>query len=140
MTPTNIVQELQDAIINKISEGMWTPGKRIPSERQLAQAYKVSRATVRKAIANLTEQGVLVSVPGSGTYVSTKSKRTPSSRTIAFLVCTRGKPEYTVTTNLFYAQVLRGIELAARSMNYQCIVSTIDELERDFSAVDEIMT
>ncbi len=90
MTPTNIVQELQDAIINKISEGMWTPGKRIPSERQLAQAYKVSRATVRKAIANLTEQGVLVSVPGSGTYVSTKSKRTPSSRTIAFLVCTRG--------------------------------------------------
>jgi DNA-binding LacI/PurR family transcriptional regulator len=51
-----------------------------------------------------------------------------------------GQPEYTVTTNLFYAQVLRGIELAARSMNYQCIVSTMDELERDFSAVDEIMT
>lgn len=139
MSPNTTLQELQSIIVNNISEGIWAPGERIPSERQLAQAYNVTRTAVRKAIASLTEQGVLVAIPGSGTYVSTKAQKAASSKTIAFLVCSRGKPDYTVTTNLFYAQVLRGVELAARRMNYECIVSTIDELERDYGSLDDIL-
>ncbi len=140
MVVNSTPQELQNIIMNNITEGMWEPGARIPSERQLAQSYKMSRAVVRKAIASLTEKGVLVAVPGSGTYVSNTPEKAPNSKTLAFLVCSRGKPDYTVTTNLFYAQVLRGVELTARRMGYQCIVSTIDELGRDFSSLDETMT
>ena len=35
---------------------IWEPGERIPSERQLAQSYNVSRTVVRKAIASLIEK------------------------------------------------------------------------------------
>ena len=132
-------QELQNIIMRSINEGIWEPGERIPSERQLAQSYNVSRTVVRKAIASLIEKGVLIAVPGSGTYVSTTPEKPTNSKTLAFLVCSRGKPDYTVTTNLFYAQVLRGVELTARRMGYQLIVSTIDELSRDFGSLDEIM-
>lgn len=125
--------DIKNDILAQISDKKLEPGVRIPSERRLSETYGVSRALVRKALSELIDEGILMSVPGSGTYVlrppDCKNKR--DYKTIAFLLCTRGIPDYTVTTNFFYAQVLRGIELQLRRSGYQCIVSTVDELDYD---------
>ncbi len=44
----------------------------IPSETELCQSYDVSRTTVRKAISDLAQEGLVYTVQGKGTFVSPK--------------------------------------------------------------------
>ncbi|WP_051687526.1 GntR family transcriptional regulator [Curtobacterium sp. S6] len=47
-----------------------SPGAAIPGERQLEKDFGVSRITVRRAVADLVAEGVLIRVHGKGTFVS----------------------------------------------------------------------
>ena len=55
------------------------PGDAIPSERALVTRLGVSRVTVRQAIADLVEGGVLERVHGKGTYVTGPAGRLPAA-------------------------------------------------------------
>lgn len=44
----------------------------LPVEKELEEKYKVSRATIRKAVNKLVEEGIVEKVQGSGTYVRRK--------------------------------------------------------------------
>ncbi|GAB2608598.1 transcriptional regulator [Paractinoplanes abujensis] len=50
-------------------------GARLPSERQLAERYAVSRVTIRAALGELRERGVLVSLPARGWAVAAAPQR-----------------------------------------------------------------
>ncbi|MBQ3126626.1 MAG: GntR family transcriptional regulator, partial [Clostridia bacterium] len=56
----------------KISSGILAEGTRIPSEQELMSRYNVSRITVRRAISELVEDGMLVKKHGVGTFVTRK--------------------------------------------------------------------
>ncbi|UCF59967.1 MAG: GntR family transcriptional regulator [Anaerolineaceae bacterium] len=62
--------QLRDKLLGMIHEGTYAPHERLPSERNLAKLYRLSRATVRQALAELLQQGVIYSRVGKGTYVS----------------------------------------------------------------------
>ena len=62
--------KIHDAIRKEIEEGIWKIGQRLPSERDLADVYEVSRMTLRQAITLLVDEGILERRVGSGTYVS----------------------------------------------------------------------
>jgi GntR family transcriptional regulator len=53
----------------QITSGKYTEGDRLPSEAELTQRCEVSRATLRQAIANLADNGLLVKKKGLGTFV-----------------------------------------------------------------------
>jgi DNA-binding FadR family transcriptional regulator len=53
-----------------IFNGVYLIGTRIPSERKLADIYGMSRITVRDAVRQLTQFGLLKKIPKSGTYVN----------------------------------------------------------------------
>lgn len=55
-----------------IEEGKWKVGERIPSERDLAKIFDVSRMTLRQAVQTLVDEGILERKVGSGTYVSSR--------------------------------------------------------------------
>jgi len=61
---------LRQSIQQAIESGMLESGHALPSERDLADELAVSRVTVRKAIAGLVEDGMLVQRHGAGTYVA----------------------------------------------------------------------
>ncbi len=61
---------LRDAIRKAILEARLKPGERLPSTRELARVYKLSRGTVVSAIDDLRVQGYVNTVTGSGTFVS----------------------------------------------------------------------
>lgn len=61
---------IHDAIKRQINQGVWEIGQRLPSERDLADDYEVSRMTLRQAITLLVEEGILERRVGSGTYVA----------------------------------------------------------------------
>lgn len=54
-----------------------SPGAAAPSERELVQKFSVARATVRQALDTLVSEGLLVRIPGRGTFVA-RPRRTPS--------------------------------------------------------------
>ena len=67
---TRIYEEIVDEIKNLISQGRLKWGDQLPTERELSETFKVSRACVREAFRVLESQGFLESRPGNGTYVS----------------------------------------------------------------------
>ncbi len=58
--------------------GDFRPGGLLPSEEALTKEYEVSRITVRRALAIMTEEGLIVRKRGKGTFVS-KNARIPTS-------------------------------------------------------------
>jgi GntR family transcriptional regulator, N-acetylglucosamine utilization regulator len=57
-------------ILRELASDELLPGSLVPSERDLAARYGVSRLTVREAIGQLVAEGVLVRVRGKGTYTA----------------------------------------------------------------------
>lgn len=62
----SIAAELEQRIL----EGSWKVGARLPAERELAVQLGVSRASLREAIQKLVSKGLLSSRQGGGTYVT----------------------------------------------------------------------
>lgn len=53
----------------QIGNGTYLPGSRLPSESELRRRYQVSPMTVRRSIKVLTDQGVVTTIQGGGTFV-----------------------------------------------------------------------
>lgn len=65
-------QALAERLTTAIAVGQFSPGDRIPSEREIADQFSVSRVTVREAIRLVAGEGLLVSRRGrdGGTFVT----------------------------------------------------------------------
>jgi GntR family transcriptional regulator len=61
---------LADALRQHIETGALLDNAALPSERDIAESYAVSRDTVRKALRYLEERGVIYSDQGRGTFVA----------------------------------------------------------------------
>lgn len=61
---------LRQAMRATLESGDLQPGQMLPGERELAQRLSLSRVTVRKAIAGLVDDGVLIQRHGAGTFVA----------------------------------------------------------------------
>lgn len=85
--------KIHDAIKKDIDEGVWLIGDRLPSERDLADHFEVSRMTLRQAVTLLVEEGILERRVGSGTYVSSHRVRDKMRGTTSFteIVHSQGK-------------------------------------------------
>ncbi len=62
-------QQVKDLIIDQISRGRLRPRDRVPSENELVEATGVSRMTANRALRELTNEGYVERVAGSGTFV-----------------------------------------------------------------------
>lgn len=98
--------QIHNQIKKDIEAGVWAVGDRIPSERELALEFNVSRMTLRQAVQTLVEEGILERQVGAGTFVARKKVqekmtgvtsftelmkeqgKKPSSRTVSYLVTT----------------------------------------------------
>jgi GntR family transcriptional regulator len=65
---------ISEKLRQQIIEGLYQPGDMLPSEHQLISEFTVSRITVRRAIANLTQQGLVIVRQGKGTFVAAQQK------------------------------------------------------------------
>lgn len=70
-----LYDQLVDLLSDKIQNEMH-PGDALPSERDLAETYGLSRTTVRLAMSELEELGLVTRKHGKGTFVSSVSRDT----------------------------------------------------------------
>ena len=67
---TRISEEVVSQIHEMVREGKFKAGDQLPSERELAETFKVSRTSVREALRALEAQRLVVSRTGAGTFVA----------------------------------------------------------------------
>jgi GntR family histidine utilization transcriptional repressor len=67
---TTLYQLVKDHIRQRIHEGIWKAGDRIPSEHELVAELGVSRMTVHRALHEMAEHGILARFAGIGTFVA----------------------------------------------------------------------
>ena len=99
----NISQQIQQQIL----DGEYSPGDKLPSERELIAIYQVSRITIRKAIANLVQQGLVVTHQGKGAFVSEREKVT-----------------YTLSSPLIFLErdlAKKGISLSLQNLSFELV-------------------
>ncbi len=70
---------------SRIIKGAWRTGDRLPSISVLCQEFQVGRITIRQALHLLSDEGLIVSSRGRGTYVSAESAPSSSSKLISQL-------------------------------------------------------
>ena len=68
-SPEPIYRQLAAILRAKIESGELAPGDRLPSEPRLQQEHGIARDTVRAAIRLLREEGLVITLPGRGTFV-----------------------------------------------------------------------
>ncbi|MFF4314987.1 GntR family transcriptional regulator [Streptomyces sp. NPDC001507] len=66
-------------IERRITSGEIPPGGRLENERELADVYSVSAGTVRRAVRDLRERGLVVTLPAKGTYVAEPPSSDPAA-------------------------------------------------------------
>jgi len=81
----SLYRQIEDRLREEIVKGNFKEGDLIPSEVELAARYGVSQGTVRKAILNLTQQGVFYRKQGKGTFVVFKKKGQERYRNFRFV-------------------------------------------------------
>src|SRR5215468_8044010 len=62
--------QVENVIMERISNGSWPAGSRLPSEDSLVQEFAVSRTTIRAAIQSLVQRGLVEISRGKGTFVT----------------------------------------------------------------------
>ncbi len=67
---TRIYEEVVNQVHEMVREGKFKAGDQLPTERELAETFKVSRTSVREALRALETQGLIVSRTGSGNFVA----------------------------------------------------------------------
>lgn len=73
-----LYERVADRVLDLVRNETWRPGDRLPTERDLAEAFGVSRTVVREAVKVLEARGVLETQTGSRVYV-----RKPDSATVS---------------------------------------------------------
>lgn len=75
--PTPLWQQVIALIRRNIESGQWPPDTQIPSERELCDQYRISRTTVRQALNQAVNEGILNRIHGKGTFVASPKIRQP---------------------------------------------------------------
>lgn len=75
---------IRDTLLKEISQGHYAPGARLPTEAHLSERFGVNRHTIRRAIADLTEQKIVFPRRGSGVFVRHAPTPYPIGRRVRF--------------------------------------------------------
>lgn len=120
-------------IMDHIGGSQFKPHDRIPSEAELAEALDVSSITVRKALSDLVNEGVIYRVRGKGSFIADKKSEAPSSisRLVAFIIS--GTEIYDSS----YMQIIKGIQSRLDPYNYRLVIEFI---ENNVSQEDELIS
>jgi len=69
-SPVPLYKQAADHVAARAASGELARGQRLPGEHDLAQEWGVAYLTVRRAMRELRERGLVTTVPGKGTYVN----------------------------------------------------------------------
>ncbi|MBC7995671.1 MAG: GntR family transcriptional regulator [Rhizobacter sp.] len=70
LSPVPLYAQIKDILRSRILDGSYQPHQQMPSESEMMAAFSVSRITVRQALNDLQNEGLIFRIHGKGTFVS----------------------------------------------------------------------
>ncbi|WP_027825121.1 GntR family transcriptional regulator [Lactobacillus psittaci] len=116
--------KIHNKIKRDIENQVYHVGEKIPSERQLAENFNVSRMTLRQAIKTLEDEGILERRLGSGTFVASQKVQEKMSGVMSFTEIMRAN----------------GQKPSSKLLSYRVTKPSLSEKERlDISDHDNVL-
>ncbi len=84
MSKTPIWKSIALTLTSDIAEGRYNTGDRLPTEAQLAATHGVNRHTVRRALSDLAEHGLVHARRGAGVFVSARPTDYPIGKRVRY--------------------------------------------------------
>ncbi len=124
-------QKVIEWINKNIDSGTLKPGEKIPSENELCKMFDLSRQTVRHAILMLSEEGLLESRRGSGTYVADQRAEDELRSVVAVVT--------TYVDDYIFPSTIRGIENTLSEKGYSMQLSfTNNTINKERQILEDI--
>lgn len=108
-------EKLADKLRFKIISEAYKPGERLPSENEIVTEEKLSRQTVRQALALLEKEGRIARRRGSGSFVINTDVKREKTKNVAVVT--------TYISEYIFPDILRGIEQVLSQNGYTPLVS-----------------
>ena len=115
-SPIPMYQQILNEIRTYIASGEWPANSQIPTEAELESDIGVSRVTIRQALSAAVEEGLIVRMPGKGTFVSGIGSSVITTKTESFI-------GYVVPhlSSGFNVQILLGVESILKQEGFHLI-------------------
>ena len=125
--------QVKRTILSKIVRGEQPPGSALKSEKALCDEYKVSRVTVRKALKELVDEGLIERKGGSGTYVRADAESSLTGARVLGLLVTQNHVE-------FVGSIVSGFIGSARDRGWLTVlVSSNDDPDQELQCLDALV-
>ena len=108
-TPLPKFMQIKKHFMKQLESGQLKPGIAMPSEMQLAEEFSVSRPTVRQALMEMEQEGLVRREQGRGTFVSENVQKPLRAATGTFVLILKGE-------NVGLLKLMRGFNQACRSL------------------------
>ncbi|NLL38694.1 MAG: GntR family transcriptional regulator, partial [Clostridiales bacterium] len=126
-------ETLANKLRSKIISGVYKEGDMLPSENELVVSEKLSRQTVRKALALLESEGRISRRRGKGTFVVGNSVRRERTNNIAIVT--------TYISEYIFPDILRGIEQVLSQNGYTPFISaTYNRVDNECEILKTLLT
>ncbi len=130
--PSPLYAQVEKNILRKIKEGTLKPGDQIGSYSELSKEYSVSIITVKRAVSNLINKGVVFTRVGKGMYVAEPAKAKldlSKHKSIGVVLQDLGHP--------YFSLVVQGIEERAYELGYNLLISnSSNRIEKEESQIE----
>ncbi len=129
--PAPLYEQIEKDIKKQIDDGLLLPGSLVGSQHELSKKYDVSPITIKKALSDLVNEGVLYTRIGKGTYVSEKQKRKldlSKHKTIGLVLQDINHP--------FFSMIVQSVEARAYELGYNLLLSgSANKIEKEESQI-----
>ncbi len=129
--PAPLYEQIEKDIKKQIDDGLLLPGSLVGSQNELSKKYDVSPITVKKALSDLVNEGVLYTRIGKGTYVSEKQKKIldlSKHKTIGLVLQDINHP--------FFSMIVQSVEERAYELGYNLLLSgSANKIEKEESQI-----
>ncbi|MFI1224718.1 MULTISPECIES: GntR family transcriptional regulator [unclassified Streptomyces] len=115
--------QVAERLRGEITSGSWAPGTQLPVERELADTLAVSVNTLRRAVSELVDEGIVQRRQGAGTFVSPTPEAAPDEETGPH----RGRRLVGVlvpSTTYYYPRVVDGIQRVLRDAGVGVVLAS----------------
>ena len=109
-----LYSQVRESLRERILDGSYAPQARLPAESEISAIFGVSRITVRQALSDLQNEGVIVKVAGKGTFVARSKPSQDLTRLEGFGEAMSRKGHRIVNRVLRHDQVQASPAVAAR--------------------------
>jgi GntR family transcriptional regulator, arabinose operon transcriptional repressor len=113
--PRPLYRQVKERLRGEVEAGVYATDSAIPDERTLATQFGLSRMTVRRAIVELTDEGLFQRIPGRGTFVRARGAADSAASGRSTIGVLAHFDQVEITGAMFYHRIMQGVQHALGS-------------------------